>query len=146
MSGTREDRHYTRTTTKETNWLEDLRVRHSLGSRSDAIRYCILKTIEDESDEIGSRRHFSRTMNQKLDQIREDQTIGFSMVILVITEMLTRLINLLQEEDEIDKISAEEMRVVIYKKSITDELVKIVNAVSAIQKQQKAVIKKSKKS
>jgi Arc/MetJ-type ribon-helix-helix transcriptional regulator len=146
MPTTKDDRHYTRTTTQETQWLEDLRVRHHFSSRSEAIRYCIQKTIEDESDAIGSRRNFSRTMNQKLDQIRQDQQVGFAMVILIITEMLTRLINLLQEddEDEIELIDAGSMRIALYKKSVTNELIKIVNAVETIQKQQRVPIQKSK--
>jgi len=144
---TKEDRHTVRTSKLQTNQLQELRVKKNLTSMSDIIRYCVEQTLEDESDAIGSRRNFSRTMNQRLDQIREDQHIGFSMVILVITEMLTRLVNLLQEEDEgeIDEISAEEMRIVLYKKSITGELVQIVNAVNAVQKQQRAAIRKTKK-
>ena len=143
----KDDRHTVRTTRLQTTQLHELRVKKGLSNMSDILRYCVDYTLEDESDAIGSRRNFSRTMNQRLDQIREDQHIGFSMVILVITEMLTRLVNLLQEEDEgeIDEISPQEMRVALYKKSITNELVQIVNAVNAVQKQQRAAIRKTKK-
>jgi len=144
MSLSKDTRHYTRTTTQETKWIDDLRVRHNFSSRSEAIRYCIQQTIEDESDAIGSRRHFSRTMNHKLDMVLDQQRIGFALNLLAITEMLTGLINLLDEDEGGDPLDSDMVRVELYKKSVTVQLVGIVNAIETIQRQQAPVIQKSK--
>lgn len=144
MSTTKEDRHYTRTTTQETKWLDDLRVRHNFSSRSEAIRYCIQHTIEDESDAMGSRRHFSRTMNQKLDLLIEHQRIASAVNLLALTEMITNLTNLLEEDETAEMLDPEITRVELYKKAVTNQLIGIVNAIETIQRQQRKVIQKSK--
>ncbi|MEO1666694.1 MAG: hypothetical protein AAFU54_18800 [Chloroflexota bacterium] len=142
------DRHYTRTTANQTKWLKDLQQEKNFNAMSDAIRYCVDRTIEDESDAIGSRRHFNRTMNQKLDQVLQAQQVGIAMVIMLISEMLTALINMLNEDDEDENavtIEADSTRLDLYKKSVTGELVKIVNAIDTIQKQQSPKITQSRR-
>lgn len=145
MTTIKDDRHYTRTTTQETKWLDDLRVRHNFVSRSEVIRYCIQQTIEDESDAIGSRRHFSRTMNQKLDLVIEQQRISAAVNLLAITEMMTNLINLLEEDTGTEPLDAGQTRIELYKKSITKELIMVVNSLETIQRQQRPMLKKFKK-
>jgi Arc/MetJ-type ribon-helix-helix transcriptional regulator len=142
MTMTKEDRHYTRTTSQETKWLDDLRVRHNFVSRSETIRYCIQHTIEDESDAIGSRRHFSRTMNHKIDALMEEIRLANAVQLLAVTDGLTNLTNLLEEDENASPLVADEVRIELYKTAVTSDLLKIVAAHEAIYKQQRKELRK----
>jgi len=141
---TKEDRHYTRTTSQETKWLDDLRVRHNFSSRSETIRYCIQHTIEDESDAIGSRRHFSRTLNQKIDALMEEIRIANAVQLLAVTDGLTDLTNLLEEDEDADPLKAEDVRMGLYKTAVQSDLLKVISAQQSIYRQQRKELRKKK--
>lgn len=144
MTMTKEDRHYTRTTSQETKWLDDLRVRHNFASRSETIRYCIQHTIEDESDAIGSRRHFSRTLNQKIDALMEEIRIANAVQLLAVTDGLTDLTNLLEEDEDEDPLKAEDVRMGLYKTAVQSDLLKVISAQQSIYRQQRKELRKKK--
>jgi Arc/MetJ-type ribon-helix-helix transcriptional regulator len=130
---TKTDRHYTRTTPQETKWLDDLKVRNDFSSRSDAIRYCIQRTIEEESDAIGSRRHFTRTMNARLDEVIAVTTLYGAMLNVTFTESFTALINLLNEAEEGERLDADTLRSDLYPK-ILKQASKVMLAMQAVQR------------
>ena len=144
MSTIKEDRHYTRTTAQETKWLDDLRVRHNFASRSEAIRYCIQRTIEEESDAIGSRRHFTRTMNARLDEVIGLLELYGASMNVTFTESFTALINLLNETDSEDDnaLDAETMRNELYPK-IMAKSSKVIASMKAVQNKIDEAKKKS---
>jgi Arc/MetJ-type ribon-helix-helix transcriptional regulator len=122
MTTTKDDRHYTRTTPQETKWLDDLRVRHNFSSRSEAIRYCIQRTIEEESDAIGSRRYFSRTMNARIDEVIKMVEMHGETQFVALTELFSALLVLLNEGEETDATEPETMRLEVIQKAYAQSL------------------------
>jgi Arc/MetJ-type ribon-helix-helix transcriptional regulator len=129
---TKENRHTVRISRLQTTQLHDLRVRKGLSSMSDVIRYCIEYTLEDESDAIGSRRHFSRTMSQKIDELAHELRITSAINLLAITDSITNLINMLEEDEETEGLKPDAVRIELYQAAVSPELFKIVNALDAI--------------
>lgn len=135
--GKKEDRHTVRTSKLQTMQLEELRVKKNLSSTSDIIRYCIERTLEDESDAVGSRLHFSRTMGRKIDALTQEIRIANAVQLLAVTDGLTNLINLLEEDENTAPLVANNSRIELYKTAMTTDLLKIVAAQETIYRQQR---------
>lgn len=144
--GTKEDRHTVRTSKLQTVQLEELRVKKNLSSMSDIIRYCIERTLEDESDAVGSRLHFSRTMGKKIDDLVEEMRVVNAIQLLAITDGLTNLTNLLEEDEDADAdpLDSENVRMGLYKTAVSGDLLKVVSAQEQIYKQQRRELRKKK--
>ncbi len=142
--GTLEDRHTVRTSKLQTVQLEELRVKKNLSSMSDIIRYCIERTLEDESDAVGSRLHFSRTMGKKIDELTEEMRVANAIQLLAITDGLTDLTNLLEEDADADPLDAEDVRMGLYKTAVKSDLLKVVAAQQSIYRQQRKELRKKK--
>lgn len=142
--GTKEDRHTVRTSNLQTMQLEELRVKKNLSSTSDIIRYCIERTLEDESDAVGSRLHFSRTMGKKIDELTEEIRVANAIQLLAITDGLTDLTNLLEEDEDAVPLDAEDVRMGLYKTAVKSDLLKVVAAQQSIYKQQRKELRKKK--
>jgi len=142
--GTKEDRHTVRTSKLQTVQLEELRVKKNLSSTSDIIRYCIERTLEDESDAVGSRLHFSRTMGKKIDELLEEIRVANAIQLLAITDGLTDLTNLLEEDEDADPLDSEDVRMGLYKAAVSGDLLKVVSAQEQIYKQQRRELRKKK--
>jgi Arc/MetJ-type ribon-helix-helix transcriptional regulator len=111
MSDTKDDRHQVRTTTEETRLLDSLREQKGFTSRSATIRYCIQQTLENEADAIGSRRHFSRTMNARLDQLTENVNMVGETSYIMLTELFAALLKLLDEDAPEELTDPQSMRI-----------------------------------
>ena len=142
--GTLEDRHTVRTSRLQTTQLEELRVKKNLSSMSDIIRYCVERTLEDESDAIGSRLHFSRTMGKKLDELAEEIRVANAVQLLAVTDGLTGLTNLLEEDEDADPLDSEDVRMGLYKTAVKSDLLKVVSAQQSIYRQQRKELRKKK--
>ncbi len=142
--GTLEDRHTVRTSKLQTMQLEELRVKKNLRSMSDIIRYCVERTLEDESDAVGSRLHFSRTMGKKLDELIEEMRVANAVQLMAVTDGLTDLTNLLEEDEDAVPLNAEDVRMELYKAAVKGDLLKVVAAQQSIYKQQRKELRKKK--
>jgi Arc/MetJ-type ribon-helix-helix transcriptional regulator len=121
---TKDDRHQVRTSEDETRHLDDLRVRHNFKSRSETIRYCIQQVIEDEGDMLGSRRHFSRTMNKRIDEAISVTELYGAASFVAITELFSLLLRLLDEDGASQATNPDNMRKELYQ-AIFDQAVKV---------------------
>lgn len=144
----KDDRHTVRTSALQTQQLNELRVRKGLSTMSDVLRYCVEYTLEDESDAIGSRRHFSRTMSSRMDSIEQLVLISAAVQLMATTGSVTNLTNMLEEDSDNPnpppELDVEDVRMELYKQAVSPELLKVVNAMSSIVKQQRKNLSKPK--
>jgi Arc/MetJ-type ribon-helix-helix transcriptional regulator len=122
MDVTKDDRHQVRTTVEETRLLDSLREQKGFTSRSEAIRYCIQQTLENEADAIGSRRHFSRTMNARMDDVTKMVEMYGETQFIALTELFSVLLILLNEGQEAEATDPGKMRLEVIQKVFTASL------------------------
>ena len=130
----------------EVKQLESLRVQKGHVSRSETMRYCFLRVIEEEGDAIGSRRHFSRTMNGRLDEVSQQMAMYHEAMFIALTELFSVLLVLLNDGKASEATDPEKMRVELIEKAFS-EMTKVMSMFKSLnvnRAKREVVLKKAR--
>ncbi|MEM9955877.1 MAG: hypothetical protein AAF846_30030 [Chloroflexota bacterium] len=110
----------------EVKQLDSLRAQKGHGSRSETLRYCFLQVVDNEGDAIGSRRHFSKTMNRRLDELSQQTAMYHEAMFIALTELFSVLLVLLNDGKASEATDPEKMRVQLIEKAFS-EMTKVMS-------------------
>src|SRR5258708_963761 len=80
-------------------------------SRTDLIRIAIRQYIDDQEDIIGSRRHFSKSLQNRLDQLENNLLFYLDVIIFLLAASLALIIQAVTRDNKVQ--SANLIRVAI---------------------------------
>ena len=80
-------------------------------SRNDLIRIAIRQYIDDQEDIIGSRRHFSKSLQNRLDQLENNLLFYLDVIIFLLAASLALIIQAVTRDNKVQ--SANLIRVAI---------------------------------
>ena len=83
-------------------------------------------------------------MGKKIDELTEEMRVANAIQLLAITDGLTDLTNLLEEDADADPLDAEDVRMGLYKTAVKSDLLKVVAAQQSIYRQQRKELRKKK--
>ncbi len=70
--------------------LDQVKLSNSHKSRADAIRAAIRAYVDEQEDQIGSRRHFQKTMQRALDEMGMQTTYLSAIILFLLSSGLAR--------------------------------------------------------
>ena len=108
----KDQRHQVRLTEDETALLDTFRAQKGHTSRSETLRYCFLQVMDNEGDAIGSRRHFSKTMNRRLDEVSQQMAMYHEAMFIALTELFSVLLILLNDGKASEATDPEKARII----------------------------------
>jgi hypothetical protein len=141
---TKDDRHQLRCTPRETELLDSLRARKGFSSRSETLRYCLQTVADNETDAIGSRRHFSRTMHTRMDTLEAKVEMNTEVMLLGLTELFSALLVLLNEGGETEATDPQQMRIDIMQKTV-EKMPQLMSMLRTLEKNRRKQADRLKK-
>ena len=142
----KDQRHQLRLTEDETVLLDTFRAQKGHTSRSETLRYCFLQVMDNEGDAIGSRRHFSKTMNRRLDEVSQQMAMYHEAMFIALTELFSVLLVLLNDGKASEATDPEKMRVELIEKAFSEmtKVMSMFKSLNANRAKREVALKKAR--
>jgi len=89
---------YVRLTDQQAARIEEIRVRKGIYSTAEVLRQAAVEYLEDESDAISSRRHFSKSLQQSVSRLEEQIQVIFAFQTLLMAGQFKEIHDLASDD------------------------------------------------
>jgi hypothetical protein len=94
------NKFYVRLTDQQATHIEEIRVRKGVNSTAEVLRQAAVEFIENESDAISSRRHFSRSLQQNIARLEEQMQVIFAFQTMLMAGQFKEIHEMASDEDD----------------------------------------------
>ena len=94
------NKFYVRLTDQQAARIEEIRVRRGAYSTAEILREAAVEFIENESDAISSRRHFSRSLQQHVARLEEQIQVIFAFQTMLMAGQFKEIHDLASDEGD----------------------------------------------
>ena len=94
------NKFYVRLTDQQAAHIEEIRVRRGAYSTAEILREAAVEFIENESDVISSRRHFSRSLQQTIIRLEEQMQVIFAFQTMLMAGQFKEIHDMASDEDD----------------------------------------------
>jgi hypothetical protein len=94
------NKFYVRLTDQQSARIEEIRVRRGAYSTAEILREATVEFIENESDAISSRRHFSRSLQQNIARLEEQMQVIFAFQTMLMAGQFKEIHEMASDEGD----------------------------------------------
>ena len=85
--------------------VDQVRIAGKHRSRADLARSALREYLDNQSDQIGSRRHFNKTMNKRMDRLERklvQMQVNQTATIILVAQMVSELLMTTTGKDDLN--------------------------------------------
>jgi hypothetical protein len=128
---------YVRLTDQQAARIEEIRVRRGAYSTAEILREAAVEFIENESDAISSRRHFSRSLQQHITRLEEQIQVIFAFQTMLMAGQFKEIHEMASDEGD-EVVTVEQLLTQASRETITQFFKVRALLATLVQSKQKA--------